>query len=42
MALLLPRAAPIVNGLRRDPGVAGDLSRALAVRRAHPQGGCLP
>ena len=34
---LLPLAPPVVDGLRCDPGVTGDLSHALPVRRAHPQ-----
>jgi len=35
LALFLPLTAPVVEGLCRDPGVAGDLSHALAVGRAH-------
>ena len=42
LALLLPLAPPVVDGLRRDPGVAGDLSHALTVRRAHPQADGFP
>ena len=37
LALLLPLATPVVDGLGRDPRVPGDLSHALAVRWAHPE-----
>ncbi len=35
LTLLLPLAAPVVEGLARDPGGAGDLGHALPVGRAH-------
>jgi hypothetical protein len=37
LPLSLQGAAPVVDGLRCDFGVACDFSHALSVRRAHPQ-----
>jgi hypothetical protein len=39
LTLLLPLAAPVVEGLGRDPGGAGDLGHALTVGRAHALAG---